>query len=915
MVTTFFRWMTDPTTRKPEPRAKRGIHGGREELGCLAANAQPSVRALVAVVLLSGLPGWSHAGGIDQGLKQSQFVTKQHITAPTGIAVSPQGVVFVSCDVNGVTNDKARAGHVVRCEDTDGDGRADTFSMFVDRIDAPRGSCYVDDTLYLMQSPSLVAYQDLDGDGVAEKKTTLVTNLGPRLNASAVVHGPNGVRMGIDGWLYLAIGDQGCFEATGTDGSKVTLHGGGVLRVRPDGSRLGLLLAGTRNIYAIAVDPFLDLFARDNSNDGGGWGTRLLHLTDLAHCGYPNLYKHFAHEAMPPLVDCGAGAGAGMYYLHEPGFPEDLGDALYSGDFNTGLWLHRRKPHEATWQVRQERFMDSPHNIGIDVDGCSRIYAASRLGGGFGVATERFGHVDLIQPADRAAAAVYPDISRAADAKLLEHLASDSQVTRLNAMREIVTRGSKPVFSGGLLARASDAKSSLAARVAAVMTLKQLDGAKSHAALAKLYQDAELREFVVRALGDVETEIDDVGKQLFRQAVRDENPRVRMRGVVGLARCRDPGAAAVILPLAKDQKLLDADAGGAIPPDADGWSAPHGVVGHTALKAVVGLKAIDPLLAAVADETMREAALRGLQEIHDARVVAGLTAKVRGTNDPRLARLITSVLFRLYHREAPWDGSTWWKNRPNFRGPYYAPVEWEATLAVKAALQMSFRKVDPAEYEPLFRQMKMQQVSARDLDLDIDYDEVLVLLNKPSLAKSELNLVIEAAMNASRPEQDRMRCYEYVARGPLPDSYYNRLHILRNWIAEPNVGKRQRQAYEDFISGREFIGKVPTLQPFLKDRYRDSLKYSHLQLLKLRNDPTIDPETRQAVDAELETTWQGKIPDRLRGVMMALDDMDPTPYADRFAPLVDHRDEQVKQRAAKFLKAIGEARDGQRKPE
>lgn len=878
--------------------------------------APSTARALLVVLLLAGLSGWSHAVGNDQALKQSQFVTKQHITAPTGIAVSPQGVVFVSCDVNGVTNQKRGAGRVVRCEDTDGDGRADRFSTFVDRIDAPRGSCYVDDTLYLMQSPSLVAYQDLDGDGVADKQTTLVTNLGPRLSASPVIHGPNGVRMGIDGWLYLAIGDQGCFQATGTDGSKVTLHGGGVLRVRPDGSRLELLVAGTRNIYAIAVDPFLDLFARDNSNDGGGWGTRLLHLTELADFGYPGLYKHFSHESMPPLVDCGAGAGAGMYSLHEPGFPADLGNALYSGDFNTGLWLHRRQPHEATWQVRQERFMDSPHNIGIDVDGFSRIYAASRLDGGFGFATERFGHVDLIQPADRAAAAVYPDINRAGDGELLEHLASDSQVTRVNAMREIVTRGSKPAFSGGLGARAADVNSSRAARVAAVMTLKQLDGARAHAALAGLYADVTLREFVVRALGDVDTEIDDVGKEVFRRAVRDEDPRVRMRGIVGLARSRDPAAATALLPLARDQKLLATDGDGAVPtPGADGWSAPHDVVGHTALKAVVSLKAIDPLLAALATDDLREPALRGLQEIHDARVVAGLTEKVRDTNDPRLARLITLALFRLYHREAPWDGSTWWQNRPNFTGPYYAPVAWEATPAVRAALQMSFRKVDPADYEPLFRQMKMHQVSARELALDIDYDEVLGLLSRPSLARSELNLVVEAALDASRPEQDRMRIYEYVSRGPPSGNYHNRLHILRSWSAEPTAGKRQRQAYEDFVSGREFIGQVEGLRPFLHDRYRDSLKYAHLQLLNLSNDPTIDPETRQAVNSELETSWQDKIRDRLRGLMMALDEKDPRPYVERIRPLVDHRDEAVKQRAMRFLKAMGEDPSGRKKPE
>ena len=138
-------------------------------------------------------------------------MTKEHITAPTGIAVSPEGVVFVSCDINGTTSQRRKVGKVVRCEDTDGDGVADKFSNFVEGIDSPRGSCYVDDTLYLMQTPLLVAYQDLDGDDVAEKKTVLVTNLGPPFHQSSGQHGPNGITMGIDGWLYLAMGDQGCF--------------------------------------------------------------------------------------------------------------------------------------------------------------------------------------------------------------------------------------------------------------------------------------------------------------------------------------------------------------------------------------------------------------------------------------------------------------------------------------------------------------------------------------------------------------------------------------------------------------------------------------------------------------------------------------------------------------------------------
>ncbi|MAT49562.1 MAG: hypothetical protein CMK32_00040, partial [Porticoccaceae bacterium] len=846
--------------------------------------------------------------GLEPDLVQKRFVTKKHITAPTGISVSPQGVVFVSCDINGTTNQRRKAGKVVRCEDTDGDGAADKFSNFVEGIDSPRGSCYVDDTLYLTQPPLLVAYQDPDGDGVAEKKTVLVNNLGQPLHASSAHHGANGIRMGIDGWLYLAIGDQGCFDATGTDGSRATLYGGGVLRVRPDGSQISVLLTGTRNLYDVAVDPYLDLFARDNTNDGGGWNTRLHHLTELADFGYPHLYKNFGHEHMPSLADYGAGAGTGMYFVHEPGFPGDFGDALYSGDFNTGVSIHRRKRHGESFQIQQNGFMNLPKNTGIDVDGFSRMYCASWSGGGFGFASELFGHVDLIQPKDRARAAVYPEINKASDTELLTQLASRSQVARINTMREMVTRGSKPIFSKGLLAMAEDTDTPLYARVAAVMTLKQLDGAKSHAALKGLYQDTDLREFVVRALGDVASEIDGTGKKIFLQALGDENPRVQMRAIVSLARSGDVAAATAILPLARDEKIL-VESGETLlgEPNSGGWSAPNRAIPHTALKAVVKLNAIDLLLSKLDDTEMRETGLRGLQEIHNEKVVSSLAAKVESTSDKQLVKLIAVALFRLYHREAPWDGKTWWGHRPNFAGPYFRCATWEHTPSVRSAIEAAFMKADPADYADLFMRMRLNQVPESELNLKIAFDEVLSFLNKPTLTHGEFTQVMNAAADKERPEAERLKIYEYFKRGPLPDSYLNRAHILRVWGEGRAEGKLQRQAYAEFVSGKEFIGKVKELEPFFKNSEKDSYKYAHLQLLNLINNKAAPGETRKSAAAELEKTWADKkniYPHRLRGLMLAFEESDPTPYVEQLKPLVEHRDERTKQPAARFLEAI-----------
>ncbi len=823
---------------------------------------------------------------------RTRFATSEHITAPTGISVSPEGVAFVSCDPNGMTNHRQKVGKVVRCEDTDGDGVADKFSDFVSNIDSPRGSCYVDDVLYLMQPPFLVAYQDPNGDGVAEWKRILITKLGQPLQATPAHHCANGVSMGIDGWLYLTIGDRGCHEATGSDGSKVKLYGGGVLRVRPDGSQLSILVTGTRNLYAIAVDPYLDLFSRDNTNDGGGWNTRLHHLTELADFGYPHLYRNFSHEHRQSLADYGTGAGTGMLYLHEPGLPEDFGDALYSGDFNTGVAIHPRERFGESYLIQQRPFMDLPKNTGIAVDGFSRMHFTSWAGGGFGSSGKPFGHVDRIEASVRNEVSAYPDINKATDAELPTHLASRSQVRRLHAMREMVSRGSKPVFSEDLFLIAKDTHTPLYARVAALMTLKQLDGTGSHDALELLYADSEMREFVVRALGDVAAEIDRDGKGIFLRALADENPRVQMHAIIALARSGDVSLAAAILPLAKEEKML---------------SSSKRALSHIALKAVVKLNAVDLLLSKLDDIELQEPALRGLQQIHSSKVVSGLIAKLEATHNQQLINGIILSLFRLYHREAPWDGNSWWGNRPNFKGPYYRCATWEQTPAVRKAIRTGFRKVHPRDYAQLFRHMRLNQVPEDDLDLEIDFDEVLSFLERETLTSTEFTRLMNAVADKKRPENELIQIYEYFKRGPLPESYFNRAHILRVWGESKAAGERQRQAYETFVSGKEFIGKLEELKPFFKSSEKDSNKYAHLQLLHLINDKSTPEETRQAAVAELEKTWEDKknlYPHRLRGLMLAFEEIDPTPYAEQLKPLVDHRDERTKQPAVRFLKAI-----------
>ena len=68
----------------------------------------------------------------------------------------------------------------------------------------------------------------------------------------------------------------------------------------------------------------------------------------------------------------------------------------------------------------------------------------------------------------------------------------------------------------------------LLVRVAAVFTLKQLRGEKSHPALLVLSEDDDVREYALRAIADRkgQLEISDIGP--LANALKDANPRVRV---------------------------------------------------------------------------------------------------------------------------------------------------------------------------------------------------------------------------------------------------------------------------------------------------------------------------------------------------------------------------------------------------
>ncbi|MCX6955256.1 MAG: c-type cytochrome, partial [Verrucomicrobia bacterium] len=89
---------------------------------------------------------------------------------------------------------------IVVLEDTDGDGRADKCTVFLDKLVMPRSLSFVKGGVLVQEPPKVWFCEDTDGDLRCDKRTE-VGKLGVTGNPQ---HTGNGLRYGIDNWLHNA---------------------------------------------------------------------------------------------------------------------------------------------------------------------------------------------------------------------------------------------------------------------------------------------------------------------------------------------------------------------------------------------------------------------------------------------------------------------------------------------------------------------------------------------------------------------------------------------------------------------------------------------------------------------------------------------------------------------------------------
>jgi len=216
------------------------------------------------------------------------------------------------------------ADKITICEDTDGDGRADEFTDFVDGLNLVTGVAFGHGGVFVLNVPYLLFYPDRDQDDVPDSDPeVLLSGFGMEDAQSMANH----LTWGPDGWLYGVNGSTTTCNIRGIEFQS------GAWRYHPLTKKFELFCEGGYNCYGLTFDENGELLYSTN-------GGPFIHAMQGAYY-YKSFGKHgplhnqFAYHHFP-IQECdqvpGGPPTGGTIYLGNT-FPEHFRGKFIAGNF------------------------------------------------------------------------------------------------------------------------------------------------------------------------------------------------------------------------------------------------------------------------------------------------------------------------------------------------------------------------------------------------------------------------------------------------------------------------------------------------------------------------------------------------------------------------------------------------------
>lgn len=200
---------------------------------------------------------------VPPGFELQLFASEPDIINPITMDWDEKGRLWVveTVDYPNTTREGDNIGddRIKICEDTDGDGRADKFTIFADQLNIPTSMVFVNGGVLIAQAPHFIFLKDEDGDDKADIKEVVIDGWGT-FDTHA---GPSNLQYGIDNKIWGVVGYSG-FQ--GTVAEESLRFGQGIYNFSTTYEDLKFLSKTSNNTWGLGFTNENEVFASTANN-------------------------------------------------------------------------------------------------------------------------------------------------------------------------------------------------------------------------------------------------------------------------------------------------------------------------------------------------------------------------------------------------------------------------------------------------------------------------------------------------------------------------------------------------------------------------------------------------------------------------------------------------------------------------